>query len=331
MIRLLECSPNSSDATSFYRARGPITYLCRQHDDIQHTYLQNYIHAKWDDVLPYDVIFVQRPSTEREFNFLLICKRLGKKVWLDYDDLLTDIPPSNPVFHVNPDCAKWVYECCSIADLITVTTQPIKDKLLFSGCKNIHVVKNAHNDFVLPMAHAQKDGQIKQPKIIWRGGITHEMDLFDYRVDMREIIDTFPAVRMFGNVSTYIKRDLGILDKMNIPGLPLEEYLNYLCQYNPTFLVFPIEDSEFNRAKSNIAAIEALYSGAICIVPEGFREFAGTSVSAKKGEFVETINAILDSDMKSIRRNQLEKIQKDQVLSVTNEIRYKLITELTNN
>lgn len=331
MIRLLECSPNSSDATSFYRARGPITYLCRQHDDIQHSYLQNYLKASWDDLLPHDVIFVQRPSTEKEFNFILIAKRLGKKVWLDYDDLLTDIPPSNPVFHVNPDCAKWVYECCSVADLITVTTQPIKNKLLHSGCKNIHVVKNAHNDFILPMNLAQKDGQLKQPKIVWRGGITHEMDIFDYRNDMRQIIDTYPAVRMFGNISTYIKRDLGIMDKMNIPGMPLEEYFNYLCNYNPTFVVVPLENTEFNQAKSNIAAIEALFSGAICIVPTGFSEFANTSVNSEKGEFVETIEVIISSDFHSIRKNQLEQIKKDQVLSVTNEIRYKLIKELIND
>lgn len=328
MISILECSPNPSDATSYYRTRGVLPFLVREHStELRFSYLQKYLRSTWSDIAAFDVIFIQRPTTQYDYDFILMCRRMNKIIWLDYDDLHTDIPPSNPVYHVNPDGGKWMLKCSEMATFITCSTPAIQEKILGVN-KHAYVVKNAHNDYIYSHKQLQKDGLTKRPKVIWRGGVTHEEDIFQYREQIREVVERYPF-RMFGGVSHYTKRDLGLQEDEHISGLPLEEYLNYIVQYNPAFMIYPLVDNPFNKAKSNISALEAIYSGAICIVPYGFEEFNGTAILSSN--FIEAIEMLSDVDtFKSVRELHVKKMFEDQVLSKTNEKRYKILKHYTD-
>lgn len=328
MIHILECSPNPKDATSYYRTRGVLSFLSKEYDDVKFSYIHQYYKATWADIIPFDVVLIQRPTTKLDLDFITLCKRMNKVVWIDYDDLHTDIPTSNPVYYVNPDGGKMMLKCSELADFITTSTEAIRQKLL-PITNHVYVIKNAHNDYVYPINFIQKDGLTKRPKLVWRGGITHEADIYAYRNQMKALIEEY-SFKMFGKVSYYMQRDLGLSDNDCIPGIPLEEYLNFMVQYNPAFLIYPLEDNAFNQAKSNIASLEALYSGGICIAPEGFEEFKDTSILSSN--FKESVEMLMDAEtFAKVRAMKVQNMLDKQVLSKTNKDRYTLLKHYTQH
>jgi hypothetical protein len=329
MIHILECSPNPSDATSYYRTRGIIPFLVKQHSaELTCSAMNGYLKATWADIIPYDVILIQRPTTQKELEFIQMCRRMNKVVWADFDDLHTDIPKSNPVFHVNPDGGKYMLECAKNSSFVTVSTKAIKEKLL-EVTEHVYVVKNAHNDYVYPIKFMQSGGDVQKPLVVWRGGVTHEEDLYSFKEQMQSVAEKY-RFKMFGNVPHYVKRDFGVSDNDVIPGMPLDQYLNFMVQINPAFMVFPLQQNKFNRAKSNISALEALYSGGICIVPEGFEEFADTAVLSN--DFVGTIFSLTNKEtFEKVLKVKVENMLATQILSVTNEQRYEILTHYTKH
>jgi hypothetical protein len=81
-------------------------------------------------------------------------------------------------------------------------------------------------------------------------------------------------------------------------------YFKYLHDTNPSALIVPLHDSEFNRSKSSIAWIEACFAGSITIAPSweewerpGCLTYSGNGAfkvlikDVKKGEFDPTVGS----------------------------------------
>jgi len=114
------------------------------------------------------------------------------------------------------------------------------------------------------------------------------------------------------------------------PSMTVLDFMHEFYRFNAPITIFPLEDIPFNQAKSNICALETLYAGGICLVPEGFAEFDGTAVRFNENTLLETIEDLLTDPEKfeEIHNHQWQKVCQTQLLSITNKKRLELILQL---
>ena len=94
-MKLLYLSDNPNSATSFYRGAGVLKYLSIDYDVLN----PNLIELTWSFMIQYDLVWIERPSSDR---MLFICenfKKIGIPIIVDYDDALFHIPSDNRAFH----------------------------------------------------------------------------------------------------------------------------------------------------------------------------------------------------------------------------------------
>jgi hypothetical protein len=98
-----------------------------------------------------------------------------------------------------------------------------------------------------------------------------------------------------------------------------------LFDIRPHFVVVPLQDNPFNRAKSNIAELEAQAAGAIAIVPdwEEWRSVVRYKATEEMTE-VDMLRAILGT--LSMRMSNYTPPPADRSLSAVNAMRYELLT-----
>ena len=93
-----------------------------------------------------------KDGTKEDYELIERAAKWGLKVWIDLDDNYWEIPPLNRAHNFfDKDRLKILDNCLRLADLITVSTDPLNEyisKFRFIRCP-IHTVKNAINDFVL--------------------------------------------------------------------------------------------------------------------------------------------------------------------------------------
>jgi hypothetical protein len=297
-------------------------------DQIKVSYMDNFLGAEWPDLLPFDIIFVQRPSNRQELDFIHRCKSAHKKVWVDYDDLLTEIPEVSPVYNHLPENQECIPIILAMADLVTVSTVKIQ-RAFIEYSRNVQVIKNAHNDFMFPVGAKEGPAPLKGYKVAWRGSPTHDSDWFTWRNTLRSVTrkKNFFA---FGKMNEYMRSDLGIRRENFIPGMDVTRFLHQLYWFNPRIVLFPLDNIDFNKAKSNICALETIYAGGVCMVPEGFSEFTGTTIQFTKEDFRQLFDSLTKDDeaFLSVHQRHWETMLKDQILSKTNLKRLDLIKNL---
>ena len=117
-------APNPTDATSFYRAVGPLQDLKRKMGFI----LQIGSDVNWATLKGTDAVFMQRPFTKNHVQILEMAQANGKKVWVDYDDDLFSVPRSNRTFRLYGDAKNQnnIAQIVAKADVITVSTPQLQ-------------------------------------------------------------------------------------------------------------------------------------------------------------------------------------------------------------
>ena len=254
-----------------------------QRSGITHQIIGRGSQIVYDNNLPcFNALFIHLPHTKEDYELIERAAKWGLKVWIDLDDNYWEIPPLNRAHNFfDKDRLKILDNCLRLADLITVSTDPLNEyisKFNFIRCP-IHTVKNAINDFVLgeffPPSWNYQGGEVT---INWRGSETHVPDLLAYKwafTKRENIIWQFWGYdpRLL-NAKWY-----GSLDEYTVK--PYEKsVLDYFMSFRraqPDILFAPLEDNEFNRCKSNIAALEAIWAGAfpLCVDLPEFSEFDG--------------------------------------------------------
>lgn len=284
-MKILAIVPLKFDGTSYYRAYGIFPDLKKQFEaDGQsfevHPYYDGGMGYSWADLLPYDVLLLQRPSMDAAKRIKLIefMKSLGKKIWVDFDDNLFDVPMENRVSDsITQDVKMSMFQLLNLADLITVSTQDLKDYYQKIGIKpTIEVVPNAWNFDLHGFADCYNEvkevppPQKKKVKYLWRGSETHQGDL----ISAGEAIMKAASVHQDLVHWTFMGYNPWMLTE-NIPrewwsyikSEDIMEYFRNLKAQAPQLMFFPLRDNALNRSKSNIAWMEATYAGAVCIAP----------------------------------------------------------------
>lgn len=262
-LKILAAIPNPQGAVSYYRGVGPLSALCKQYQHVQYTLCNPYQDYQWCDIVDYDILFVIRPETQQQINLIRLAKELDIKVWIDFDDLLWGIPPSHPLHFQYRDrkLQSAISQAMHLADKISFSTQYLyKDamehyKLEFDKCT---VLYNAIDTAQIPKHYTGGE------KVLWRGGPTHEHDLISHKEQLIALSQKHTVV-FYGHAPYQVIKDLPNHEVITFSGLM--QYFRHLKEENYAFMYVPLEDNPFNRAKSSIAALEALLAGTLAMAP----------------------------------------------------------------
>lgn len=329
MIKILTFAPAPSDGTSFYRLSGVIPFLEKEYQNIKVTDISSSYKLDWNTFSGYDVLIFQRPFSLNHFAAIKMARNMGLKIVLDFDDDLLHIPQENPVYVNFIDHQDTIKKICSVADLIWVSTDSIKNTLSEYN-DNVVVIKNAHNDYLFPVKN-KKSFNKETKKVAYRGGTTHEVDVYSRLDEWKNIVNNNLDFDFYflGSRFPYLESLCG--DNYNVMvGMHIIDYMKYFRELNPNIFIYTLEDNRFNHGKSNIAWIEATYSGAAVIAPSYLKEFVKSGII----NYTDSMEDVFESIKNDYRAlpivNDLswDYIKKNLLLSMINHTRYENILGL---
>jgi len=331
MIRVLTFAPQITDGTSFYRSGGVLPYLEKEYSDIHIKDLSGKDNLDWPDYISYDVAVFQRPFIKPHLITINMLKLMGLKIIIDYDDDVLNVPMHNPFYGNYESNKETIQQIAQVADEIWVSTIGLKETFSKFN-KNIKIVPNAHNDYLFPTKNKVKFNG-KSKKVAYRGGSTHEIDVYSQLNDWIEIINKNQNTEFYfmGSRFPYLESRCGD-NYLIIPGTHILDYFRNMRKVNPNIFIYTLEDNKFNRGKSNISWIEATYAGAAVIAPEFLPEFIKPGISNFTSSLKETFNKIKGDNqvLKSMNDLSWDYIQAKLLLSHVNQERYNSIVEVKN-
>lgn len=341
MKRILMINPDRNEACGFYRSSGILK-------DLRHKLSAEYditlmfwneLAVEWEHIYNYDIVFFQRPWHPAMADMLMKAKSVGCKIWLDYDDNLLTITDENKAWqlYTKQDTIVALSKCFKLADIVTVTTNELKD--YYSQYNdNVVVVPNAFNDDMLSL---DSQTELYDNTVLWRGSDTHVYDVSKYsqaiygtmikEKDTEFIFMGYWPWTLSGQVNNIPKPS----NMKFIPALGLMEYFQAGMMARPKVVHVPLNDTNFNKCKSNIAFIEATYWGAITIIPEWWGNIPGTihyKDNDQEGYYnalLEAINLTEEEHLEMLTKAK-EYIKDNLLLSKVNEIRVDVIKKLLN-
>jgi len=197
-------------------------------------------------------------------------KVMGVKVVMDLDDHWR-LPPNHVLYYQYNEVATKIEDNIRAADLVTVTNQPLADKVLPLN-SNVQILHNA-----LPYGFNQFHDH-REPcdrvRIFWAGSITHEHDIKLLRGPVQRIAQYADKIKMvlagydpdqpiWHRIFSYYTAG-GQLPYMKIHSLPV---VNYMDAYsNADIMLIPLEASDWHACKSNLKILEAAAKKLPCIV-----------------------------------------------------------------
>ena len=325
-MKILFLSPLTYDTCSFYRSGGIAGDLAEKLGyEIEITSLDKR-KFNWQDMMQYKLVMFQRAFSETSVQMAMYVKSLNIPVWVDMDDYMLDLPAGNPAYELLTLNKENIIKMIALADMVTVTTEMLRQQLLPFN-KNIRIIPNAINDRIF----RKRSAEIERQKIIlWRGGDSHVPDLMRYARIIDKMMVNYPDwdykfmgylpwfYNNYGNLS-YIQSTDPIF------------YFKKLVSLQATALHVPLDDSTFNRCKSNIAWIEATYAGAITIAP-AWDEWKMPGVLNYKDddEYYNLVSKVIagDIDTRKMVERSWSYISDKLTLSEVNKLRVQVVKHL---
>ena len=318
-MKILVINPRYEDATSYYRAWGTFKDL----QDRYNIEFVNYSHltamssnkVAWPDIITFDVVFFQRSLGENSLTLLKYLKDLGVKIWYDLDDDLWNIPDYYEIKKTFPKgIMSTIEDHIKLSDLITCSTKELSEVIKEKTNRVAHVVSNAWDVKRWPIKPYNKEG-----KLIWRGSNTHTHDLRSCGAILKEI-SQHERIEFWGHNPIASAPKLNITNYTHVPPLDPMNYFNKLRSDNVKAMLVPLQDTQFNRSKSNIAWLEATASGAL-------------TYSNLVGEFKDTLD-IEDyfevTNQENTHKHFVDMVLRYYTLEQANDKRHELLKGLVN-
>ncbi len=323
--------PHINDATSFYRAANPMAQLRERCKFLSGSMINSWSEAT---LRMCDGAFFQRPFLQDHKTALDMAKEAGRKVWVDYDDNLFDVPSDNPTHlqYSSSMVQENVKAILKQADIVTVSTNALKE-LYSEFNSNIKVVPNA-----LDMGlRCMKERAVKPRRkiIAWRGSKTHQRDVFTYAAQIMEASrdknNKDWAWHFIGDSLWFLTDSMPHHQTFLTKGMSPLEYHAHIANVAPSAMLVPLYESNFNKCKSNIAWLEATFAGAVAIAPN-WEEWQHPGV-LQYGSAIQFDNALYsvtngDVDIEATAKISWEYIQDNLTLAKVNEIRLDVLCEL---
>ena len=258
---------------------------------------------------------IQRQATEAQANYIKwlsqLSKELNFKIIYEIDDIIfkEDIPHYNKFRFAfeDPKIRQTSMEIMQLCDEITVTNKFMQNYYIEkTGNKNVTVVPNfipkLWMDRYFDLAKVKDNYQRnkKRPRVIYCGSGAHfdienrikqKDDFYHINDTIRKTVDKFQWVFVGGFPLTL--RDLIQQKKIEYhEWTNLVDYPEYINRMNPTVFYAPLEDSNFNKAKSDLKFIEGCALGIpticqdLCTYSTAFHKFKTGDDLVRKIEYL---------------------------------------------
>lgn len=269
MKKVLYMTQWDSDATAYYRIT-PLRFLNNPDISVERKYYHGTI--TWEVFMGFDILFLERPSGHNDLSLIKLAKQCGLKVILDYDDDILHLDQYNPMWATYEGQKSANMECMILADEIWVSTDGVKKSFSMYN-KNIQVIPNAHNDYLQAIT-AKKPFNEKTKKCFWRGGQSHEADVYDVANGIIKAVNRNIdwSFQIIGCRFIYLEQRCGN-NYQPVSQMPLIQYFNHMSTGNPNILFHPLSETVFNKGKSNIAWLEGSFAGAAFFGNKNLPEF----------------------------------------------------------
>lgn len=274
MTRICVITTPSSAATDYYRTVKPLQHIARELPDLVQVDVHEPDRVRWHQISPpvADILVMCRPNGDQYLGIMAEAKKMGVRVWSDFDDDLFNITDSNPATkHFNKDHVKeTVRQALAMSDAVTTSTRQLAD--LYQGMtrNKIMIIPNAWNHYECPMLAYRP--QAKPIKMYWRGSATHVHDLYTIQPVLSKIARSKAfTLSMLGLEPWMLPFIEG--DKQMEYWKTLYTYLDDLRRQRPDWLLVPLIDDLFNQGKSNIGWLEVTHVGAAVLAPAGLPEW----------------------------------------------------------
>ena len=296
-MKLTTFTSSKSQATDYYRSIGPFTRLALQ-KKFEHVICQQE-KAMWYDIYNTDIVLIQRPNSTASLGIMADAKRMGKKVIIDFDDHLLDVPDDNPAAHYfsNPKVQKQIADTFLFADAVIVSTKKLYE-LYYPMCQGkipMFVIPNGWNPTDLPMFEVKE--QHKPTRFVWRGGSTHFADLHTVKAEINQMLEMDTEVTFFG-LNKFMMYDLN-KKAINVDWSSMFVYFTFMQRIEGDFGFYPLVRNDFNLSKSNIFAIECIANGMPVLADNYFPEFnmPGVIKYTDSAQFLEFVTDIVKGNI----------------------------------
>ena len=250
--------PAGVTASGYYRAMIPADIM-NEGGRVMSNWTSKVDIAK---VLRYDVLWVQLITAGVLNEIVRQAKKEGVKIVYDIDDRLDAIPDENQAKNVYgvPEKQAEIAEMIALADLVTVTTEPLARHIAEKHKRPVRILPNMVTANVAPRRHAPNPDFVR---ILWAGSATHKRDLAIMGAAMRQLlIERNGKVRftLFGERLPDILADCHKWVDLKKP-VDFEEYHDELAELAADFGIVPLENNEFNTGKSGLKGLEYASAG----------------------------------------------------------------------
>ena len=204
-----------------------------------------------------DTIILQRDSNNHILRLVDFMQKSGKRVIVDIDDLLTELPPFLACYDHCQQTKPYLLETLRMADAITVTTQRLKDEMLAYN-KNVFVVPNCVSTMHKVTKH-DETGE-KQVKLLVASSDTVRVDFIasalkrladDKDIDIN-IIGIGPPGKFLRGTGLAIQAH---------ENMSHSDFKDFLATLDNTIGIIPLDDSRFSRCKSPIKFLDFSLAG----------------------------------------------------------------------
>nr|WP_294998577.1 glycosyltransferase [uncultured Methanobrevibacter sp.] len=208
----------------------------------------------------FDIIIIQRDCLDNATaDFIVnICKKFNTKLIYEIDDDLMNIDKNHPEYEFYIKKKEIIEFIVSNADLVTVSTEALKNKLLYLN-QNCVVIKNSLNNLL--KTNFSPKTLSNTIKIGYMGSFTHGNDLKIIKnvvFQVKKYFENSPVEIIFEIIGGCREKIDGI-DIIEIPRNS-SEYPKFMFwiknNINWDIGIAPLEDNNINKSKSEIKYLE---------------------------------------------------------------------------
>ena len=201
-------------------------------------------------VIRYDVLWIQLIVSPVLIQIARKAKEHGVLIVYDIDDRLDSIPVDNQASMVynEPEKQKEMLEIIRLADLVTVSTEPLAEHIRSKGAREVRVVRNMLTANVIPRRHPPNPDFTK---IFWAGSPTHKKDLAIVAPALRTILKKYDGKVRFSLLGERLPELLADCYKYIdlVDPVDFEFYHDTIANLAADFGIAPLERNLFNDSK----------------------------------------------------------------------------------
>lgn len=261
--------PAGVSGGSFYRSRLPAEFLTQGGTSTgvedEETSLDLLAHhtecLDLSKAMRYDVLMIQLAAVPMLYNIAKEAQENGVKIVYDIDDKWDSVREDGTggVMFVK-EMKENIEKIIKLADIVTVSTEPLKKYVESKGAKRVIVVPNRVPTPVLP-SRDLVDPEIF--RILWAGSPTHKHDLAIVAPALCTVLKNGAGAVRFTCFGEKVPEELESVQEYVDPirFADFGEYAQILAETGAHLAIAPLVDNEFNRCKSAIKYLEYSTAG----------------------------------------------------------------------